>query len=193
MDHANRQSKADGMSLSNYQLFEMMNASPGTTGAGVWVGLVLAYGSIGLVSALFLFLWRELDGPGRRELGFAVTAACIALVACEVFGFWWPQPRPVALHMGVQLSPFPMRDSGFPSGEIAALVTLGLSAFATQQLAVLGFPLLTLALLAGWSLVYTGEHFPFDVVGALPVAIGCAVVAAVISRARRPHRGWPRI
>ena len=182
------------MSLSNHQLFEMINASPGTSDAWAWLALVLAYGSVWLVPGVFWLLWRRADGAGRHELLVVAAAAVAALVVCELCSAWWPHSRPVALHMGFQLSPWPLKDPGLPSGEVAALIAMGLSTFATRQLAVFGFPLLTLALLAGGSLVFTGEHFPYDVAAAVPVAMLCAVVVCAFERVGGyRQRGWPRI
>lgn len=182
------------MSLSNHQLFEMINASPGTSEAWAWLALVLAYGSVWLVPGVFWLLWQRSGESRCRELIVVAAAAAAALAACELCSAWWPQSRPLALHMGAQLSPWPLKDPGLPSGEVAALMAMGLSTFATRQLAVFGFPLLTLALLAGFSLVYTGEHFPYDVAAAVPVAVVCAAVVCAFARVgRHRQREWPRI
>lgn len=182
------------MSLSNHQLFQMINASHGAADGWAWLALLLAYGSAWLVPAFFLLQWRRVDGAGRRELIAVAAAACAAWLACELCGAWWPQPRPLALHMGVQLNPWPLKGAGLPSGEVAVLFAMGLAALSTRQWALFGFPLLTLALLAGWSLVYTGEHFPYDVAAAVPVAVASAALVGVVARgARRRQRGWPRI
>lgn len=167
------------MSLSNHQLFEMINASPATGDGWAWVGLSLAYGTVWLVGALLLVLWRLSGASGRKDLVMVATAAGTALLLSHLWGLMWPQPRPAALHMGVQLSPWPLSGAAMPSDEVAVLLAMGLSALAARQLDILGFPLLTLALVVGWSLVYTGEHFPCDVLASLPVAIGCSMASAL--------------
>lgn len=167
------------MSLSNHQLFEMINASPATGDGWAWMGLSLSYGSVWLVGVLLLVLWRLSAEPGRADLVMVATAAGSALLVSQLWGLLWPQPRPAALHMGVQLSPWPLIGAAMPSDEVAVLLAMGLSAFATRQLELLGFPLLTLGLVVGWSLVYIGEHFPYDVLASLPVAIACSVVSAL--------------
>lgn len=165
------------MSLSNHRLFEMINASAGTADAWAWLGLSLAYGAIWLVGALFFLLWRRTDAARRQDIVVVAVAAASALMLSQLCCCLWFQPRPLDLHMGIQLNPSPMRGGGMLSDEVAVLLAMGLSSLATRQLAIFGFPLLTLALLVGWSLVYTGEHFPYDVVASLPVAVVCAVLS----------------
>ena len=181
------------MSLSNYNLFDMINASPGRDGAWSWIGLLLAYGTVWLAIVGLLLLWHHADGVRRHDVILVCFAAVSALVASEMIALLCPQPRPVALHMGVQLNPFPMRGASLPSDETAVLLAMGLAAFGTRALAIFGFPLLTLGLLTAWSLVYTGEHFPYDVAASLPVAAVCAALscmarAILLWRLRRCRR-----
>ena len=124
---------------------------------------------------------RSLIETGGPVVGL-LLAVSVALVLAQIVGLLWPQPRPFALHLGNQYLPH-ANDPGLPSDHVTVIWTLGLAALATRRFDTLGLPLLAMGLLVGWSRVYLGVHFPFDVLAALPVGL----VGVVLARAmRRP-------
>ena len=50
----------------------------------------------------------------------------------------------------------------------------------------MGLPLLALGLLVGWSRIYLGAHFPFDVLAAFPVALVGAAASVALRGTLQP-------
>lgn len=90
----------------------------------------------------------------------------------------WPQPRPLALHLGTQLLVH-ANGPGPPSDHVTVFWALAPSALATRRYAVWGFPLFAAGLAVGWGRVFLGVHFPCDAVAAMPVALTGALAARV--------------
>ncbi len=162
--------------MDNLHLFELINAAPGLDPLRLNLAIALADWLIWLVPVLMIVAWVRGDLPARTELLRMLLATVIALGAAQLIALLWPQPRPFILHLGNQyLAHVP--DPGFPSDHVTVLWSLALASFSTRRFALWGFPLLSAGLAVGWSRVFLGVHFPFDVLGAFPVALIGALLA----------------
>jgi undecaprenyl-diphosphatase len=170
------------VTLTNLHLFELMNAGPELHGARLWVALALAQYSIGLVPLGWLLAWLRADLPARADLLQMAVASVLALMLAELVAHVWPQPRPLALHVGTHFLPTGS-DAGLPSDVVTVFWCLALAALFSRRYAPAGFPLLSLGLAAGWSRIYLGANFPLDVLAALPAAaLGVAAAWALRPR-----------
>jgi len=168
--------------LDNHHLFELINAPSGLRPIPLILATALAEWLICLIPVAMAIAWMRGDHGSRRELLQMLLAALLALAVGHALAFAWPQPRPFELHMGHQYLPH-RADAGLPSDHVTVFWSLALAALVSVHYATWGFPLLALGLAVGWSRVYLGVHFPYDVAAALPVAF-IGVAAARI--ARRP-------
>lgn len=168
--------------MNNHHLFELINASPGTGHVHLMLATALAEWVIYLIPLGMLVAWVRGDHAARRELLEKLLAVLMALAIAQVVTHVWPQPRPFQLHLGTQHIQH-SNDPGLPSDHVTVFWSLALAALFSRQFAVWGFPLLAVGLAVGWSRVYLGVHFPYDVLGALPVAVAGVAVARA---ARRP-------
>ncbi len=167
--------------MSNVHLFELINAAPHPEAWQLHLAIALAQWLIYLLPAGLAWAWLRGDRVARLDIVGMLLSTLLALGVAQVVVHAWPQPRPFALHLGTQLLPH-ANDPGLPSDHVTVFWSLALSALFTERFAVWGFPLLAGGLAVGWSRVFLGVHFPYDILAALPVA----GIGAVIARAVRP-------
>ena len=171
--------------MDNTHLFELLNAGPGLAPGQLLPALLLAKWLIVAVPVGMAWSWARGAAAGRPELLELLASAVIALMLAQVVASLWPQPRPFAMHLGTQYLAH-ADDPGLPSDHVTVFWSLGLSALFTRRFALWGFPLLAVGLAVGWSRVYLGVHFPYDVVAAFPVALAGALAAHGIRRRAGP-------
>lgn len=165
--------------MDNLRLFELINAAPKPEAWQLVLALGLAEWLIYILPVALAVAWVRGDSTARRELIEMVLASLIALGLGQVVGHVWPQPRPFAMHLGTQLLEH-VNDPGLPSDHVTVFWSLALSALSTRRFALWGFPMLAGGLMVGWSRVYLGVHFPFDVLAAMPVALLGALAARAL-------------
>jgi undecaprenyl-diphosphatase len=171
--------------MNNLHLFELINAPPGLGPLPLGLAVLLARWVIYLIPLVIAFAWVRGDRSARHDLLLIVLAAVLALGFAQIVAHAWPQPRPFALHLGVQYLAH-ANDAGLPSDHVTVFWSVALAALASQKFALWSLPTLALGLVVGWSRVYLGVHFPFDIAAALPVALAGTAAALVLRAPMRP-------
>ena len=175
--------------MGNLHLFALINAGPGLAGFRLAVAIVLAEWLIYSVPLVMVIAWVRGDRAVRWALLHLLLAALVSLCVAQVVAHLWPQPRPFALHLGNQYLEHG-NDPGMPSDHVTVLWSLALASFGVGRCEVWGLPLLAAGMVVGWSRVYLGVHFPFDVLAALPVAALGTVGARALEGPRLPVVSW---
>ena len=142
----------------------------------------MPYLFIGLVMVLWCYLYRpglRSPRPYQQALIAATLAAVLAMAINFVIGLFYYHPRPFVLGLGTNLVAHTANTS-FPSDHTSFLFAIAFTLLSYGLSRCLSFCLLGLALLGGLARVYTGVHFPFDIVAAI-VTAGCA--SAIVYRA----------
>jgi undecaprenyl-diphosphatase len=171
--------------MDNRHLFELINAAAGIGHTRLLLATALAEWVIWLVPLVMLVGWARGDRAGRSELLEILFAVLIALTLAQCVAHVWPQPRPFQLLLGTQYLSH-SSDPGMPSDHVTVFWSLAFAALMSRQRAAWGFPLLAIGLAVGWSRVYLGVHFPFDIAAALPVALAGAALARALRRPMQP-------
>ena len=137
------------------------------------------FGPFALVALLFIVWFWPSSRAVRDDLQWGVVVAVIA--ASLALGFnqlliqLWDRPRPFTAHQ-VNLLLSPSQDPSFPSDHATFGFAVAVALFGVERR--VGAVALVIAGLMALARVYTGEHYPGDVLaGAL---IGASVALAVL-------------
>jgi undecaprenyl-diphosphatase len=130
----------------------------------------------------------------RRQRRAAVRGLCsvgaTSLLVNQVAKRVSPRPRPSLA--GVPISRIAGRvpaSTSFPSGHAASAAAFAVGA--GLELPALAPPLVALAAAVGYSRVYTGRHYPGDVIAGTLAGVGIAAIGARLAPARTPSRIRP--
>lgn len=164
------------MTSFHHALFLALNASEAPPALLVAVAIACAKYLFLLIPLHLALVWYA----GPRELRFVAIVGGLAMAATllvsGVIGFAYPTPRPFVLGIGHTLIEH-RPSAAFPSNHTIVCVSWAavLAIFGHWRLAIAAG---VVALLVGWSRVYLGVHFPFDIIGAAILA-GLGAVATV--------------
>lgn len=161
----------------NLLWFSLLNADAGLHGwrlelavfAAQWLILLLPIGLVGL--------WVNGQAAQREAAVRALVAAVFALAVNAVIGLVWYHARPFALGVGHSFLPH-APDSSFPSdhGTVMFTVSLVLALSPEPVASRFGRSLLPLAVVVAWARIFLGVHWPMDMLGAVAVALGVALL-----------------
>ena len=161
----------------NTQLFLLLNASVGLHGVSLWAAIAIAEWMIWLVPIGLTVLWLLGKIVDQRAAVKALVAGLIALGVNQLIALLWFHPRPFITGIGHTYLPH-AADSSFPSDHVTLLLAVGLALWTSDSIwarRVAGV-LLAASLPVAWARIYLGVHFPFDMLGALGVALGVLVL-----------------
>lgn len=117
-------------------------------------------------------------GDHRRDAFVVFVATVVAIVIAEVLALGYSHPPPHLQGVETILENEP--GNAFPSDHAAAIVGFALATWYVSNVR-LGLIAITIAVLIGIARVYTGLHFPIDIVGGL-VAGALAIVMVHLGR-----------
>lgn len=192
------------MDSINRALFLAVNASPNVSEGELAIAVLLAKYLILLLPVGLTLLWLA-GGRDREGAVHGLLGVGLALLINGVIGLAWFEPRPFVVGLGTNLLPH-APTSAFPSNHASILFTSAFVLLGTlaRSPRLLGRLLLLCAVPVCWARVYLGVHWPLDMVGALAVSIGVAlimrtataretsrIVAAVLEGLYRRLMAWP--
>ena len=176
------------MTLDNLVLFELMTAGSHASAVTLALASLLTRMAVWSLPVAAALAWLHGDRRLRVDLlcvllsvavAYAVilvirTSVCVpglAVASMTAFSECWMGP-------------------GSPNAQVAVWWSVALALLPFGRLAWVSFPLLTVGLGVGWSLVYLGRAFPLDVLSAFPAAATGALVTWALRAVVRPacHR-----
>lgn len=137
---------------------------------------------------IMMALWTGTRDPDkRRHIQKGVMVASSSLGTCqgmvEIINSLWQRPRPFH-DLDVNLLFYPPTDPSFPSNAATVLFGMAWGIFLYNRKA--GSVLLALAVLMGFSRVYVGVHYPFDIIGGMAVGLLVALFFTIVFRLLDP-------
>ncbi|WP_246277256.1 undecaprenyl-diphosphatase [Neobacillus endophyticus] len=115
-----------------------------------------------------LLMWFLGKEKLKNTVVFAAITGAIGLFINLILGHIYYEPRPFVTHH-VQLLIQHARDSSFPSDHTTGAFSLALAVLIRHR--KIGVGMLILAVLTGFSRIYVGHHYPFDVLESIIVAL----------------------
>jgi hypothetical protein len=176
------------MTLDNMAVFELMSAGSHASAVTLALASVLARLADWSLPLAAVIAWRRGDRRLRVDLLCVLLSAAIAYAVVLVIRTSVCVPGLASASWtafsGCWMGP------GSPNAQVVLWWSVALALVPFGRLAWLSFPLLTVGLGAGWSLVYLGQVFPLDVLSAFPAAAAGALVTWALRALVRPacHR-----
>lgn len=139
---------------------------------------------------VLLALWFGTRRVEQRQVNqkaviYAAASMGVAQGFVALSNLFYFRPRPFT-ELPTNLLFYPPTDSSFPSNSTAIISAIAIAIFLADRRA--GTLLLLLALLHGFSRIYVGVHYPFDVLAAVVIA---ALTAFCFSRVIKILEPWP--
>ena len=154
----------------NLALFHLINQYAGLNPVIDTLAIFAAkYMPVVVILALAI-LWVTKRNNTRDVILYGIYAAIIGLVINYIIGLVYFHPRPFMIGLGTQLFQYPAETS-FPSDHTTFMVSIALMLLYFKETRVYGVILLILGLIGGFARVFSGVHFPLDILGSIVVSI----------------------
>jgi len=154
----------------NLALFHLINQYAGLNPVIDTLAIFAAkYMPVVVILALAI-LWVTKRNNTRDVILYGIYAAIIGLVINYIIGLVYFHPRPFMIGLGTQLFQYPAETS-FPSDHTTFMVSIALMLLYFKETRVYGVILLILGLTGGLARVFSGVHFPLDILGSIVVSI----------------------
>ncbi|EOV9525794.1 undecaprenyl-diphosphatase [Bacillus cytotoxicus] len=157
----------------NYRIFKSINGLAGRNSSLDAFMVFISQKSRFLYILLLLIMWFRNNGCRKRIL-FAGISVGAALCVNRFIQFFYFKPRPFIVHPVRLLIPA-KKNSSFPSKHTVVAFALATSILLRERL--FGGVMWILAILTGFSRIWLGHHYPFDIIGS--AFIGSSISVAV--------------
>lgn len=173
----------------NIRLFQWFHV--GARNHPFWDGIAIFFSESGPYILMFFFIiaWFLSDDRSKMILIEATEAAIFGLLVNQLIGFFYFYPRPYMLGLYTPLIPH-TPETSFPSDHATLLFTASTYLLAFRGCYSLGLLLLSLAIITAWARVYSGIHFPFDMLGSLVVGNMSAFIIFSLGSYLSHLNGW---
>ena len=121
---------------------------------------------------VLLYFWFKKHPEKHRDRNiilYAGYATILGLAINRLITLFYFHPRPFMDHLGTTLIEH-VAESSFPSDHTTFMLAIALTFIYFSQTRIAGIILLALGIIGGLARVYSGIHYPFDVLGSLFVA-----------------------
>jgi undecaprenyl-diphosphatase len=159
----------------NFALYHLINQYAGLNPIIDNLAIITAkYMPIIIILGL-VYLWLKNGNKSRDIVLFGVYAAIFGLVINYIIGLVYFHPRPFMINLGTLLFQYPAETS-FPSDHATLMFSLALMLIYFKETRVAGFIFLILGFIGGFARIFSGVHFPLDILGSLLVSIISTII-----------------
>ena len=169
----------------NYTLFHLINQYAGVNPVVDTLAILAAKYMPLIVVVGMIFLWIKNGKRTRDIVLYGFYAAILGLILNYLIGFVYFHPRPFMIPTGTLLFPY-SADSSFPSDHSTLIFSMALLLTFFKETRIAGLIFLVLGLIGGFARVFSGLHFPFDILGSIPVALISAIIIYEIRNVFKP-------
>ncbi len=132
---------------------------------------VIAAGYMPIIVILSLaYLWIIKENRTRDIILYGIYASITGLAMNFIIGLIYFHPRPFMIPTGIQLFQYPAETS-FPSDHTTLMVSLALMMIYFKETRSSGVVILILGVIGGFARIFSGVHFPMDILGSVIVSI----------------------
>ncbi|MBU8878681.1 undecaprenyl-diphosphatase [Bacillus sp. FJAT-29790] len=171
----------------NYELFKSIHNLSGHSNVLDNIMVFITNNAIYIFALTLLVLWVFGGKSMKRAVLYAGGTGVVALVVNVLISLIYFEPRPFVTHHIETLIPH-AADASFPSDHSTGAFAIAIAMWFRYK--KVGIPMFILALLTGYSRIWAGVHYPFDVLGSLIVAIVVSYVIVKLSRWFDPLVNW---
>lgn len=159
----------------NITLFHLINQ---------YAGINLLVDTIAILAAKYMplvfvisliYLWVKKGDKNKDIALYSIYAAIIGIIINFIIGIFYFHPRPFMISVGTTLFPY-SAETSFPSDHTTFMLSIALMMVYFKETRKLGVTLVILGLIGGFARVFSGVHFPFDIIGSVVVAIIVSIV-----------------
>jgi len=158
------------MNHLNEALFLQLNAPAHPDALALAVAVFFARYAIWCIPLSLALGWMRGDEDIRRLMLKAAASGLAGLLINQAISLVWQHPRPFMIGLGHTYLAH-ASDSSFPSDHLTLLWAVAFSFLMHPRMRMAGLALSLLGLPVAWARIYLGMHFPFDMVGAMSVAM----------------------
>lgn len=151
----------------NYKMFRAINRLAGRNSILDTIMILISQKAQFLYILLLAVMWVRKDSYKKIILFAGISVGC-ALCVNRVIQFFYFKPRPFVIHCVRLLIPS-KNNSSFPSKHTIVAFALATTVLLRERL--FGSIMWVLAILTGFSRIWVGHHYPFDIFGSAFIGV----------------------
>lgn len=167
----------------NVELFQAINQLAGTHPILDAIMVFITEKALYVFAFTLLMMWLFGNEKYKYTVIYAALTGAFGLMINVLISQIYFEPRPFVTYHVNMLIPH-VADASFPSDHTTGAFSLALAIFLRHR--KIGFFTVLFAALTGFSRIYVGHHYPFDVLGSILVALAVSLIVFKISDLLKP-------
>ncbi|AEA33166.1 phosphatase PAP2 family protein [Hippea maritima] len=158
------------MGNPNLEIFKMINGYEKSCKILSILAIVVAKYLVFVIPIYLIWMFAKSSKYYKKQSLLAFYSALLGLLINYLISLIYFHPRPFMMHIGKVLFQH-SADSSFPSDHVTLFLSLGFYLLLEHKLRLHGLIITALGLMVGLARVYSGVHWPLDIVGSFAVAL----------------------